>query len=74
MARTLYFSDGSKEILLREDDEEFAEILEARLGKDVAEWFGELIQDAIDRTDTDPTAFQDGYEEGYADAKQEFDN
>ena len=43
MARTLYFRDGSKAVLLREDTDEFAEILEDRLGKDVAEWFRELM-------------------------------
>ena len=48
MARTLYFLDGSREVLLREDDEEFAEILEARLGKDAAEHFRTLIDDAVE--------------------------
>lgn len=48
MARTLYFRDGSKEVLLREDADEFAEILEDRLGKNMAEWFRELMEDDDD--------------------------
>ena len=63
MARTLYFLDGSREVLLREDDEKFAEILEERLGKDVAEYFKEFTENLSEIPDS--RAYQDGYDEGY---------
>lgn len=67
MARTLYFLDGSKEVLLREDDGEFETILEERLGKDAAYYFMERIDEAVEEAE------ERGYDEGYADAKQEFE-
>ena len=54
MARTLYFRDGSKEVLLRENADEFAEILEDRLGKDAAGYFLERIEEAVDAVSYEP--------------------
>ena len=54
MARTLYFLDGSKEVLLLEDDGEFEAILEERLGKDVAGYFMEQIDEAVDAVSYEP--------------------
>ena len=64
MARTLYFLDGSKEVLLLEDDGEFEAILEERLGKDVAGYFMERIDEAVDEAE------ERGYERGYKDGKE----
>lgn len=46
MARTLYFNDGSRELLLSEDNEkqELERILRERLGDDVAELFLEITE------------------------------
>lgn len=64
MARTLYFLDGSMEVLLREDDGEFEEIIEERLGKDVAAYFMERIEEAVEEAE------ERGYERGYKDGKE----
>ena len=46
MARTLYFNDGSRELLLSEDNEkqELERILRERLGDDVTELFLEITE------------------------------
>lgn len=46
MARTLYFNDGSREVLLHEDNEkqELERILRERLGDDTAELFLEITE------------------------------
>lgn len=46
MARTIYFNDGSREVLLYEDNEkqELERILRERLGDDTAELFLEITE------------------------------
>lgn len=46
MARTIYFNDGSREVLLSEDNEkqELERILRERLGNDIAELFLEITE------------------------------
>lgn len=46
MARTIYFNDGSREILLSEDNErqDLERILRERLGDDTAELFLEITE------------------------------
>ena len=48
MARTIYFLDGSREVLLTDDEEklklELKEILRSKLGKDTAELFEEITE------------------------------
>ena len=49
MARTIYFSDGTQEVLLTEDNErtELARIIRERLGKDAAELYEEVTDTSI---------------------------
>ena len=49
MARTIYFSDGSRELLLGEEDErqELERILRERLGDDTAELFLEVTESNV---------------------------
>lgn len=49
MARTIYFIDGSREVLLCEDNEkqDMERILRERLGDDTAELFLEIMEDNI---------------------------
>ena len=49
MARTIYFLDGSREVLLIEDNErtELARIIRERLGKDAAELYEEITETNI---------------------------
>lgn len=46
MARTIYFNDGSREVLLVEDNkkQELERILRERLGDDIAELFLEITK------------------------------
>ena len=62
MARTLYFLDGSKEVLLLEDDGEFEAILEDRLGKDAADYFMERIYEAVGEAEN--RCYDIGYKDG----------
>lgn len=64
MARTLYFLDGSREVLRLEDDGEFEAILEERLGKNAAGYFLERIEEAVEEAE------KRGYERGYKDGKE----
>lgn len=68
MARTLHFLDGSKEVLLLEDDGEFEAIIEERLGKDAAGYFMERIYEAVE------DAEERGYDAGYKDRSEEINN
>lgn len=45
MARTIYFLDGTRELLLADDNErtELGRIIQERLGKDAAELYEEII-------------------------------
>lgn len=53
MARTIYFNDGSREILLSGDNEKqvLERILRERLGDDVAELFLEIAETNVDLED-----------------------
>ena len=55
MARTIYFSDGSREVLFCGDDTEkqaaLERILRERLGDDTAALFREMVQDSKDELD-----------------------
>lgn len=49
MTRTIYFNDGSREVLLYEDNEkpDLERILRERLGDDAAELFLEITEDNV---------------------------
>ena len=53
MARTIYFNDGSREVLLYEDNEkqDLEQILRERLGDDAAELFLEVTEDNVSLED-----------------------
>lgn len=61
MARTLYFPDGSMEVVLCEPQHDLRRIIDERLGRDCAELYDEIIDDFMYVEGDDYEKIADGY-------------